>query len=761
MTKFKSTACIVGISGICILAAPLATRAQSSGPSALPPVIVEQSNRPSAAREVRPRGTGRATRRAALANRQQQQAQPVVPQRNPAIQAAYSQQRNDAVNYVANAAASATKTSTSLLETPQSVSVVTQKEMTDRATKTIGEAIRYTAGVMGDFWGGLDQRYDKTLIRGFEAPTYLNGLRLVEGTFAGLARPEPYGLERIEVLKGPASVLYGQSVPGGLVNLVSKKPTEQPFGELNLAAGSFDRFQGSFDFGGPLDPKGEYLYRLTGLVRDSETQVDAGKDDRVFLAPSFTWRPTVDTNITIYGSYLREGLGNQVAVLPPTGTLRPASYGFIPTSFNPGEPSFDKFGRESGAIGYAAEHHVDDVWTVRQNFRYNSDDAYYQYVSYSGTPVVGTTMQRRRSFVDQQLQSVSVDNQAEAKFATAFVKHTVLFGIDSRHAESSFQFGTAAAQSLNILNPVYNLPVAVPPATRSEYQTQDQTGFYIQDQMRLDRWALTIGARQDQANSSTLNRFTNRTVDQNDPATTWRAGLVYLADNGLAPYASYSTSFEPVAGSDFSGNPFRPTTGRQYEVGIKYQPVGFDGYVTLATYEITQQNVTTTDPIPSHLGFNVQTGEIRVRGVEVEGVANVTKSLTLRASATYMDGRITQSNDYLGNRPAQIPRNLANIWANYRFLDGPIQGLSLGAGVRFVDDRFGDAANLMLLPKTTLVDARIAYELGALNNAWKGATLSVNASNLFDVTYVGQCASTSFCQYGLRRTVLGQINYRF
>jgi iron complex outermembrane receptor protein len=667
--------------------------------------------------------------------------------------------QTDSQTYVAKSARSATKTSTPLIEVPQAISVVTQKEMEARAVSSVGEAIRYTSGVLGDYWGGMDLRYDKTLIRGFDAAQYLNGLKLTEGTFAGLGRPEPYGLERIEVLKGPSSVLYGQNAPGGLVNLVSKKPTSETIREVNVSAGTNDRRQGSFDFGGAIDQDAEFQYRLTGLVRDSGTQIDYGKDNRKFIAPSVTWEPSADTKLTILGSYLQEDLGNQVNVLPPIGTLTEASYGRIPTNFYAGEPSFDKFIRTSKSIGYEFEHRFDDVWTVRQNLRYDRQDADYRYVSYSGAAIVGTTMQRRRSFVDQQLDSFSVDNQAEAKFSTGPIDHTALMGIDYRYVDTSFLFGTAAATSLNILNPVYGVTTLMPPTTRSEQSSLKQTGLYLQDQMRLEKWALTVGGRYDIAETDTTNRLTNSTSTGDDGKFTWRAGLVYLADNGLAPYVSYSTSFEPTTGSDFDGSPFDPTTGQQYEIGIKYQPAGFDSFITLSAYDLTQQNVTTTDPI--HTSFSVQTGEINVRGIELEGVAALTDGLSLRASYTYMDGEVTKSNDYLGNTPAQIPHQMANLWVDYTVQSGALEGVGLGAGVRYVADRFGDAANRMLLPSTTLVDAAVRYDFGALRPQMKGLSLSVNASNLFDKTYVGQCASTLFCQYGARRTVMATLGYKW
>ncbi|MCE8420273.1 TonB-dependent siderophore receptor [Rhodovulum sulfidophilum] len=666
----------------------------------------------------------------------------------------------DSDSYVAETSRAATKTATPLIETPQAISVVTEAELETRQVQSVGAAIRYNSGVLGDYWGGADLRYDKTLIRGFDSAQYLNGLKLSKGRFAGLGRPEPFGLERIEVLKGPSSVLYGQNAPGGLVNLVSKKPTSETIREINTSVGTFGRRQGSFDFGGEIDAEGKFQYRLVGLARDSGTQTDHGRDNRQYLAPSLRWTPTSDTTFTLLGSYLREDLGNQVNVLPPVGTLTSASFGKIPTSFYAGEPSFDKFIRTSRSIGYEFEHHFDDIWTVRQNLRFDRQDADYRYVSYSGAALAGTTMSRKRSFVDQSLESFAVDNQAEAEFETGFVSHDLMVGLDHRYIDSAFRFGTAAASSLDIENPVYGTPVSMPPTTRSEETDQHQTGFYLQDQMRLGRWAFTLGGRYDVVSSSTRNRLTNTVVDQDDEKFTWRAGVVYLAENGLAPYASYSTSFEPTPGSDFDGEAFKPTTGEQFEIGLKYEPAGFDGFVTLSAYELTQQNVTTTDPVNTR--FDVQTGETRVRGIELEGVAALSDRLNVKASYTYMDGKVTQSNDYLGNVPAQIPDHVASLWGDYTFPDGgPLAGLEIGAGVRYVGERFGDAANRMDLPATTLVDASLRYDFKNLSPDFAGLSLRVNASNLFDKTYVGQCASTRYCQYGGRRTVSASLGFQW
>jgi iron complex outermembrane receptor protein len=670
--------------------------------------------------------------------------------------------------FVATRSSGGTKTNTPLIETPQAISVVTREQLERQKVQTVAQALRYTPGITADYRGSVN-RYDVIYARGFGGfyLQHLDGMKLMAGQYA-IPQIDPYNLERIEVLRGPSSVLYGQNNPGGIINLVSKRPTAEPLREIQVQGGSFDRIQGAFDLGGPLDKEGHWLYRLTGLALDADTQVDFTGQQRVSISPALTWRPSLDTTLTILSNYQQDPKAGYFGFVPAQGTFLPNPNGRIRSSFYDGDPSFDDFDRKQASIGYLFEHRFDETWTVRQNLRYQHVDVYWARVASRGLQANLRTLNRQVVTDDETFDGVTVDNQAQASFATGPLRHTLLMGVDYQHGRNAFDLGSATTLTLDAFNPVYYRTITPPPLIQSTTQTQTQLGIYAQDQVRLGKWALLLGGRHDWADSKTENRLpTTTTTVQSDNAFTGRAGLVYLFDNGLAPYASYSTSFQPVAGTGFGGAPFLPTTGEQYEVGVKYQPPGINAFVTLSAFDLTQQNVLTPDPDASHVCAGVrcqiQTGEIASRGIEVEIKAGLAQGFDLAFAYTHLDPEVTKSNNVdLGKRPIGIPRNTAAAWADYTLQDGPYRGLGFGLGVRYVGPTAGDAANLYTVPSFTLVDAALRYDLAGIDPLLKGYRLAVNATNLFDREYVSTCiAAPNSCYYGLRRTVVATLTYRW
>jgi iron complex outermembrane recepter protein len=292
---------------------------------------------------------------------------------------------------------------------------------------------------------------------------------------------------------------------------------------------------------------------------------------------------------------------------------------------------------------------------------------------------------------------------------------------------------------------------------------QDQTGIYAQDQIKLDRWTLFLTGRQDWANSEVSNNGSfapPSTVLQNDRATTGRVGLNYLFDFGLAPYVSYSTSFVPVTGVDRLGAPFKPTTGEGGEVGVKFKPNGMNLMLSAAFFDIVQNNVSTADPASPFL-FSVQTGQVRVRGFEFEARGNVTRELEIVGGYSRLDPKVTRSNDgTIGNTLVNTAVEQASLWAKYTWYNGPVAGLGLGAGVRYVGESYGDALNTVRIPSYTLLDAAVSYDFGYLRPDWKGWTAQINATNLTDYYYVSSCVtSAAYCGLGASRKVLGTLRY--
>jgi iron complex outermembrane receptor protein len=736
------------------------TNASSSGTS-LPAVTIDapkpRTQSRTAARSTR---TARSTRRATTAGRG---TEAVSTDTSPG-KGTFAQGNGPIQGYVARRSLVGTKTNTPLLEIPQAISVVGRDQMTDQNARTVVQALQYTAGVATN-QSPNDTRFESLRIRGFQPVLYLDGLALPYGASQfGQPKIDPYLLERIEVLKGPSSSLYGQVAPGGLINMVSRLPTATPVNSVEVSVNNWGNAQTALDVGGA-DPKGQWLYRVTGVLHDGGTQVDHVDDFRGAIAPSFTWKPDLDTTFTVLSGYQRDVTGLAFQFFPAVGTLFPNPNGRIPLTKFVGEPGFDHFDRTQYWAGYQFEHAYNDIWTVRQNLRYTGLETNTYAVAGAGA-LGGTALQpdlrtlNRGAFsFPEDATAFTMDNQAEARFSTGPFSHDALLGLDYRHATSELNMGFGNAPPIDLYNTVYGAPIAFPPVSTHTGQRQDQTGLYVQDQIALGRWRLTLSGRQDWLSTDTLNFIKSTQQTQDDQAFSGRAGLNYVFDFGLSPYVAYARSFQPMLGVTQAGSAFKPTTAEQVEVGAKYQPAGTNILLTAALFDITQQNLTTPDPA-SPL-FNVQTAEGRSRGLELEATASLTEGLKLVSSYTYTDMEVTKTNiaAQLGKQFVVMPRNQAALWADYTFQQSWIAGFGFAAGVRYIGDSYGDAANTILIPSYALLDAAVHYDLSYLDPKLRGVKLAVNASNLFDKYYVASCTSLSACYLGAGRTVTGSIRY--
>ncbi len=676
--------------------------------------------------------------------------------------------------YVAPVTTTGSKTDTPLIEAPQSVGVVTRDQMNDQAAQSVSAALRYTAGVLSEV--RPSSRYDSVFVRGFGGGgtssafiNFLDGLRVGRSANFGVPTFEPYLLERIEVLRGPASVLYGQTGAGGLVNLVSKRPTATPIHELNFEVGSYGRFQSSFDFAGAADPDGKYLYRLSGIGRLSGTQYDYIGEERYAIAPAFTWKPNDDTTLTILANYQTDPKAGFYNFAPGVGSALFNPNGQIHSNFFGGDPNWQAESRTQAGVGYQFEHRFDDVFTVRQNFRYQHIDSERRIVSIQSLRADNRTANRSIIHAVESADTLAIDNQGQAIFDTGPLRHTFLVGADWAWTNSATTLGQvtgAAVPTLDIFNPVYFqfFPTVPMGPAQSTSQKTNQWGVYAQDQIALGNWRFNIGIRHDWANSENVAYLPASTTRQDDTAVTWRAGALYLFDFGLAPYFSYSTSFLPNTGLSApqrGRQPFQPTIGEQFEGGFKYQPPGFNSFFQIAAYQITQNNVLTPDPL--YAGFQVATGQIRSRGIEFEGRVSLTEGLDLIAGYAYTDAVVTQSNQagVEGSRPPQVPLHVASLWGHYRFQDGPFKGLGLGAGIRHIGFSYGDNVNSFTVPAVTLYDAAIRYNLGGVNPQLEAMEVSLNVQNLADTEFVASCTSTTQCYFGNRRLFLAGLHFKW
>lgn len=676
--------------------------------------------------------------------------------------------------YLAETSTSATKTDTPVIETPQSISTVTREQLDDQNPQTVGQALTYTAGVLSN----VDpiSRYDSLFIRGFggfgtntRTVDFLDGLKMPRGQAWGIPSVDPFLLDRIDVLKGPSALLYGQTSPGGLVNQVSRMPSAIPYNELRVEGGSYGRLQGGFTSRGPIDELGKWQYSFTGIGRSSGTRYNDVDEERYAVAPALAWQPSADTRLTLLGHYQRDPEGGYFNSLYPT-FLAPAQYApYLDSEFNVGDPSFDHFERDQYGAGYIFEHRFNDVLSFESRLRYAGLETTFQGLQMTQptpTDIINGTIPRQAARAFEEAQGIATDNHAQFDFATGGIGHKVLTGIDFQRTTNDFEFLLSGAQPLDVINPQYGLPVGPFMSVSDTSQTLEQTGIYVQDQMSLGGLRVVLGVRHDRAEQDTVNRPTDlaptsSVSQQSSEETSYRAGALYLFDNGLAPYASYSTSFEPVIGVDADGNAFVPTTAQQWEAGIKYEPRFAKALFTFSAFDITQQNVLV--PNPDNTNFNIQEGEIRSRGLEFEARGNATRNLELIGALTLLDTEVTESTTAanIGKRPQAVPEYFGSLWANYSFDTGALAGLTIGGGVRYVGSHYADDANTVKAPAYTVYDAALQYDLAALDPELEGIEATLNVSNLTDKEYYASCSTDFYCQFGNRRQVLAGLRYRW
>ncbi|MEN4890319.1 ferrichrome porin FhuA [Erwinia billingiae] len=664
--------------------------------------------------------------------------------------------------------ATGTKTDTPIEKNPQSVSVVTSEEMALHGVSTVKGAFNYTPGVLTGNRGSSNV-IDALSIRGFSETNtnqYLDGLKLQGDNYSEFAI-DPYFLERAELLRGPASVLYGKSNPGGVVALVSKRPTTETLREVQFKMGTDNLFSTGFDFGGAIDDAGVYSYRLTGQAWSQDAQQDMQKEKRYTIAPSFSWQPDANTNFTLLTYFQNEPQTGYYGWLPREGTVVPITDANgrsqkLPTDFDEGEAS-NKISRNTKMIGYNFSHSFNDTWTVRQNLRYADLRTDYRSIYGNGFDATNNTITRGVALSEETLNQFAVDNQAQAKFGTGDVDHTLLLGVDYQRTRNDIDGNFGSAAPLSALNPQYGNDAYALNFPYQYLNKQEQTGLYAQDQMEWDRWVMTLGGRYDYAMTSALNRNGNTETKNHDQAFTWRGGLNYVFDNGVAPYFSYSESFIPTSGTTADGQPFDPSRAKQYEAGVKYVPKDRPIVITGAVYQLTKTKNLTADP--DNVLFSNQGGEIRSRGVELEAKAAVNANVNVTAAYTYTDAEYTHDTLLQGKTPVQVPKNMASLWTDYTFNETSLSGLTVGAGVRYVGESkglysSGDKANQNFnVASNTTVDALVKYDLGRFG--LPGSSLAVNVNNLFDRDYVASCYRDYACYWGAERQVVGTATFRF
>lgn len=658
-----------------------------------------------------------------------------------------------APNYVSTGSRSATKTSAPLVEIPQAVTVISRDQIDLLHWTSLQQSVRYTAGAIGENFGP-DERYDWITVRGFSPVQYIDGLQAPIGSVNNVGT-DLYGFEAIDILKGPSSVLYGQAPPGGIVNMRSRRPEDQFRGEVGGQYGSFDHVQVNFDVTGPLTDA--LSARLTGLYRDRGTQVDFMDSERVYIAPALTAALTPDTDLTLLGYFQQDRIENpSTGFLPAFGTQLPNPFGRVPVGRNLGEPGVNFYDRDQYGVGYDFSHEFSDTFSLQQNLKYFSSETTSRAIygvglvddDFDGVPDDFRTVNRFDFPFNEDVTSFNVDTRAQLDFNTGNLEHNLLVGVDYRRYTIESEFAFALAPQIDLFEPEYGAPVGEPTFFPFADQVQKQTGFYIQDQVRAGRLIVSASVRHDRVTTSD---------DSSDNEFSYRAGLNYVLDSGISPYVQASRSFQPIPGADFDGNAFDPSTGDQVEAGIKYDGRNLSRdwrlFASAAAYALTQKNVLTDDP--DNQFFSIQTGEVEVKGLELEIVARYRDRLSFNASYGLTDSEVTRSTGPdLGQRLPMVPRHMASLLVDYTLPTGPLAGLGAGVGTRYFSSTYGDAANDWENDSVTLFDATVHYNL----DVWRFA---LNANNLTDKTYVARCSSAADCFYGTRRVVTASVTRSF
>ncbi|MEM8611829.1 MAG: TonB-dependent siderophore receptor [Cyanobacteria bacterium P01_H01_bin.105] len=670
-------------------------------------------------------------------------------------------------DYFAPRSNTATRTDTRLLDIPQAVQVIPEQVLDDRQVSDLDEALENVSGVVADNGEGAGVEFS---LRGFQGARVLrNGFNVAGGDPLSsiLALPEVANLEQIEVLKGPASILYGEIQPGGVINLVTKRPTAEPMYNLELQVGSRSFFRPQIDISE--QAASNVRYRLNFLLeRDDGFRGFDQEIDREFVAPVVTWDISDNTDLTVDLEYLTDerpfdtgllALGDGVIDVPQDRVV--------------GELD-DVVERSFFSTGYELNHQFSDNWSVRNAFRYSSQNydsnAFFPLVFDEATGFVA----RLNSATEWYQDYAGVQTDLVGKFETGSIDHTLLFGVDYSYSRANIVALIdppipATLAPLNIFDPVYGFAQRrsfdeFSAAARIQDVDTTRFGVFLQDQIDFsDALKLVAGIRyesvdQDLTNGQSLFDPTGRSVSQTVDDFTPRLGLVYQPVPELAIYGSYSRSFVPSGSTDIAGDFIEPEEGEGYEIGLKTELWDRRLIATLAYFDITKRNVATPDPnAPAFLNAAIATGEQRSQGIELDIAGEILSGWNLIANYAYTDARITEDNQFSeGNGLVGIPEHSAGLWTTYTFQTGVLEGLGLGLGFNYVGERSGDLANSFRLDDYFTTDAAISYA----QEDWK---LALNFKNLFDIDYIQgiPISRTRGIEPGDPFTVVGSISFQF
>lgn len=650
----------------------------------------------------------------------------------------------------------ATKTATPANHVPQSVSVVTRRHLDERNPKDMAETLAYTAGASGGYRGenGIIEMSIRGI--GFKSngggqPTFLDGLR-----YPASLEFSPYTVDHIEVLKGPSSVLYGQANPGGLVNVSLKEASGSDENEVVLKTGTDKLLEASIDLDRVIND--EWAYRIIGDIKQVNWQAgDVARQRSLSLAPSLRWKPDEQTEWMLKAFYERQPEAGDRNFLVRQGTVDAVGGSYIPYDFFAGDPNFHNFNNYKAHLGSRFSHDFGNGFTFEQNMRYGryADNWKTLVVWYAGQ---GSELIRKARRFEDSSRDFLADNRLRWQGTTGVLKHDALLGLDYAYRHTDLKAWLGDAPSIDWRNPIYGVSLIDPPLRTDETTQLKQTGVYLQDQIQWGNWHLLASGRYDHVKRQYNDVLHNSSQTQSDNKFTWRAGVLYAFANGLSPYVSYSTSFLPEAGVATNGSLLKPTTARQWEVGLKYQP-NPSLSINTAVFDIEQKNLTVYTPLSYE---KTQRGKMRTRGLEVEIQGDITPAWGISGNYTYLDKEVREDSDpaAIGTTSWGVPKHSFSLWTDYRF-SGVLRGVSAGLGLRHIGKTWGNNANTFHVPAYTLWDMKLAYKPGEHWSALKGSQIQLNVQNLTNKEYVASCANDSACFYGKGRVVTLSAGYRW
>ncbi|NVN24088.1 TonB-dependent siderophore receptor [Asaia siamensis] len=666
----------------------------------------------------------------------------------------------------ATIASSATKSNTPLIETAQSVTVVTRNEMDIRGVLTLNQAIRYAAGITPDLRGGVGTRYDLFQLRGFTIPEFLDGLRLQDSpTGYAIAQIDTSRLERLEILKGPASALYGQSSPGGLVALQSKTPLDKAsYGSVNATGGMFDLYRVDADMGGYATKDGSIRYRVYGTVNGQHTQLTRTGSRRFSISPTVSFGGNGPDTLTLIGNYQYDPEAGTYGGVPLEGSLKPAPFGgYLPRNFYDGDARFEKFNRKHGAFTYIYTHRFNNDWSFSTRGRYDDLSTQYRSVYNAGYWDADGMLPRYGFGTTEHTRNLAFDSGFHGKLRTGPFVHMLMAGFDYQQQWANETAGQSNAPDLNVFAPNYDMGID-PLETYARYKVDShQIGAYGQDEIHWGGLILTGSIRNDWFRSRQIEYLSDSNSKQSPSQITWRASGLYHFKFGLAPYISYATSFQPQTGvvleTSGSTHQANPSIGKQLEGGLKYQLPGTPILLTAAGFHIEQTNVLVS--IPNSI-YNTQQGLVHSDGFEFEAHMDSWHNLTVDAAVSVQ--RV--HDDSTGKPLIQSGRGNASLFGFYTVPGGRLRSLGFGAGMRYSASAYGGEASYgsANVPQYALFDASLRYDLVNVSRSLKGWTVGANVRNLFDKNYVTNCLAyaaygQAFCYYGERRNAQATLGF--